>query len=90
MTKECSNNQMTKPASPRAFELWTLGFFRHYGLGISHFAERHGLVIRHSMEMAFYGNTPALPVLIKIIPYSKWHGLAIRGGGGIFAVGSPP
>ena len=42
------------------------------------------------MEMAFYGDTPALPVLIKIIPYSKWHGLAIRGGGGIFAVGALP
>jgi len=23
------------------------GFFRHYGLGISHSAQRHGLVIRH-------------------------------------------
>jgi hypothetical protein len=42
------------------------------------------------MEMAFYGDTPALPVLIKITPYPKWHGLAIRGGVGIFAVGSPP
>jgi hypothetical protein len=39
MTKECSNNQMTKPVPHRAFELRTSGFFRHYGLGISHSME---------------------------------------------------
>jgi hypothetical protein len=52
MTKELSNNQMTKPPSPRAFELRILGFFRHYGLGIS-----------HSMEMRLSrGHSHAPPV----------------------------
>jgi hypothetical protein len=32
---------MAKPGSSHAFELRILGFFRHFGLGIGHFAERH-------------------------------------------------
>ncbi len=36
MTKECSNDQMTNAPTGLLFRAWWL--FRHYGLGISHFA----------------------------------------------------
>jgi hypothetical protein len=46
MSKEFPNDSMT--SAPAGLFILTSGFFRHYGLGISHSVERHGLVIRHS------------------------------------------
>jgi len=45
MTKEFPNDQMTNVLARLLIR--ASGFFRHYGLGISHSTKRHDLVICH-------------------------------------------
>jgi len=58
MSKEFPNDSMT--SAPAGLFILTSGFFRHYGLGISHSVERHGLVIHlwTQIARAFSGLLP--------------------------------